>query len=134
LPWTAVAIVLLCVLVLAELVQAWHALHTNRLPIGGARNSLCSVLLVNGQMYYGTLQEADSGGVKISDVYYVRSNSQTAGASPNNQLISRRKADWHAPEWMVIPADKILFIERVGAKSQVATLIDQDRAAIPATP
>ena len=44
------------------------------------------------------------------------------------------KVDWHGPEWMAIPLDKILFIEKVGAQSQLATLIATDHAQENAKP
>jgi len=127
LVWAAVALMLIA---LAELAQAWHSLRADFLRFGGfddnARNALCSVLLVNGQMYYGTLEGVHDGVVRLSDVYYVRTAAPATGGTANNQLVSRRKTDWHAPEWMAIPTDKVLMIERVGAASQVATLIAQD--------
>ncbi len=79
-------------------------------------------------MYYGTLAEANGGIVRLTDVFYVRTESHAAGVPPTNQLVSRRKADWHSPDWMAVPTDKILFIEAVGLHSQVAALIAQDHS------
>lgn len=133
-----VAVGLLALLTLAQLVQSWRALRVDAVQLSGLRTaalgSLCGVLLVNGQMYYGTLINAEGGFIKLSDVYYVRGNAQGTGPQASNQLVSRRKVDWHGPEWMTIPLDKILFIEKVGASSQVATLIATDHAQENAKP
>jgi hypothetical protein len=132
-----VAVGLLALLTLAQLVQGWRAMRVDAVQLSGLRTaalgSLCSVLLVNGQMYYGTLITAEGGFIKLSDVYYVRGIAQT-GPPASNQLVSRRKVDWHGPEWMAIPLDKILFIEKVGAQSQLATLIATDHAQENAKP
>jgi len=131
----AAAVTCLALLALAELLQAWHALRGDS-GAGSLRaqvrpGSICSVLLVNGQMYYGTLVSGPVGFVELSDVYYVRSVTPPDGTA-QNQVVSRRKVDWHGPEWMAIPLDKVQFIEQVGADSQLAKLIAQDRGGQPA--
>jgi hypothetical protein len=131
-PWVTVALGLIVLLGLGEGAQL-YVLHKDaggtdlRAIDSVARGSLCSLLLVNGQMYYGTLVEAQGGFVRLEDAYEVHSQPQGSGP-PLNQLVNRRKADWHAPEWMAIPVEKILFIEKVGPDSQVARLIRQDRS------
>jgi hypothetical protein len=91
-----------------------------------ALGKLCSVLLVNGQIYYGVVAEAGRDFIRLSDVYYVRSGAAGADGAAQNQLVSRRKTDFHAPEWMEIPVEKIVFIEKVGDDSTVARLMAQD--------
>jgi len=136
--WLPVAVALLALLTLAQLIQGWRALRVDAVQLSGLRTtavgSLCSVLLVNGQMYYGTLSSAEGGFIRLSDVYYVRASAQANGPPASNQLVSRRKVDWHSPEWMAIPLDKVLFIEKVSAQSQVATLIATDHAQENAKP
>ena len=82
---------------------------------GFKAGELCSVLLVNGQVYYGEFAEGDARHVALKSVYYVQTLPQAAGAPPNNRLVNRRKVDWHAPTLMSIPVDKILTMEIVGA-------------------
>nr|WP_315259441.1 hypothetical protein [uncultured Duganella sp.] len=95
-------------------------------PIGG----LYSVQLVNGQVYYGVLLEARPAYIRLGDVYYIQPYQQANG-QPGNRVVSRRKNDWHAPESQTIPADKILSLDAVGQQSQLARLIQQDKAAAP---
>jgi hypothetical protein len=131
--WVTITIVLLALIALAELAQAWSAFRADSPRLTrldkDARGTLCSVLLVNGQIYYGTLAEAAGGMVKLSEVYYVRVVNEPGGSAQTNQVVSRRKTDWHSPDWMMIPLDKIVFVEHVGSESQLATLIAQDRAS-----
>ena len=114
--------------------QAWALWKTPgdaALPAATATaGRLCSVMLSNGQVYYGTLTEAAPRYVLLSDVYYVQVQAtEGPGGQPANRLVSRRKNDWHGPETMTIPIDKVLMLETVGAQSAVAQLIQRDRAA-----
>lgn len=95
-------------------------------PIGG----WYSVQLVNGQVYYGVLLEARPAYIRLGDMYYIQSYQQPNG-QPSNRVVSRRKNDWHGPESQTIPADKILSLDAVGPQSQLARLIQQDKAAAP---
>jgi hypothetical protein len=119
-------------LVAAEGVQAWAELRREQngpLPAALAAGTLCSVMLVNGQIYYGELRDVDARFVRLQNVYYVQVTAAAPGAPPNNRLVSRRRADWHAPTVMAIPVDKVLMIEAVGSTSRLAELIKQDGAA-----
>jgi hypothetical protein len=72
--------------------------------------------------------------VRLRDVYYVQSVVEAQGSAPNNRLVNRHKTDWHAPETMIVPVDKMLMLEKVGAASRLAQLIEQDRAAAASVP
>jgi hypothetical protein len=95
-------------------------------PLGG----WYSVQLVNGQVYYGVLLETTPAYIKLGDVYYIQSYQQPNG-QPGNRVVSRRKNDWHGPVAQTIPSDKILALDAVGPQSQLARLIQQDKAAAP---
>lgn len=123
---------LLAVLTLAALPVGWKAWQDSVGNFGQIRadaiNTLCSVTLQNGQIYYGTLVDAKEGYVKLIDVYYVQSINQPNGGVMN-RLVNRQKNDWHGPRWMSIPTDRILFLEQVGPKSQLADLVERDKAS-----
>lgn len=86
------------------------------------------VQLQNGQMFYGLLREVGPRHLQLDDVYYVQSFTAPDGRQ-GNRVVSRRKNDWHGPQTMTIPLDKILTIEQVGGGSQLARLIEQDKQA-----
>jgi hypothetical protein len=135
--WTALRARLLVgaalVIALALLAQAGLAWRQDRAAVLalGKPGELVTVMLVNSQIYYGTLLESTPAYVKLGDVYYTQSFVQPNGQQAN-RVVSRKKNDWHGPEWQVIPAEKILFVERVGADSQLARLIAQDQTAVKA--
>ena len=121
---------------LLQAIQTWKSLQADSSQFGRltalTRGAICSVLLVNGQMYYGNLVESGNGFIRLDDVYYVRTvaNKPDTGASTSyNVLVNRQRTDWHGPEWMAIPWSKVMMVEKVGANSQVAKLIAQDRKA-----
>jgi hypothetical protein len=85
------------------------------------------VLLTNGQIYYGELAEQSAGHVRLVNVYYVQTVAAPNASQPSNQLVNRAKADWHGPQWMAIPTDRIVVIEGIGEKSRLAELIAQEK-------
>ncbi len=128
----ALAVALGALLVTAQGVQAWADLNREiaaPLPPEIAKGTLCSVMLVNGQIYYGDLDAANRRYISLRNVYYVQTLPAAPGAAPGNRLVNRRKADWHAPILMSIPAEKVLMIEAVGPDSPLAGLVKQDRGA-----
>jgi hypothetical protein len=90
-------------------------------PIG----ALHSVMLVNGQVYYGKLDDIGRGYVELSDLHYVTSVQDQAG-NRTNRLVNRRLADWHGPTHMTIPLEKIVMIEQVGPDSTVARAFTEE--------
>lgn len=91
-----------------------------------------SVLLVNGQVYYGEVAEISSGYLRLYNVYYVQAIAAPGASAPSNQLVNRGKADWHGPQWMAISTDKIVLVEGIGPKSRLAELIAQEKKLGPA--
>lgn len=126
----AVSVAGLCAV---QAVQAWAMARNGDAAVlqGIAPGRLCSVLLTNGQVYYGRLVQAGVQQVQVAEVYYVQSAVDPQTHEPGNRLVNRRRNDWHAPESMVIPRDKVVLVEAVGAQSRLAKLIEQDQAAPP---
>ena len=124
------ALLLLALLAVAQAALAWAAWqreHARPAWAGEVPGTPVSVLLVNGQIYYGELGDQSAGTLRLVNVYYVQTvNAQNAN-QPSNQLINRSKADWHGPQWMDIPTEKILLVEGIGPKSRLAELIAEEK-------
>lgn len=129
--WLAVPLIALA---LAQALLAWSIWNGrgSALPLSpGPTGGVYGVTLTSGAVFYGRLLESRSGYVKLGDVYYVESYIADPNGRRDNRLVSRQKNDWHGPETMLIPNDKILTIESVGAQSRLAKLIELDKAAPP---
>jgi hypothetical protein len=94
----------------------------------GALGVRYGVQLQNGQMYYGLLREMGPRHLQLEDIYYVQAFTGADGR-PANRVVSRQKNDWHGPQTITIPLDKVVTIEQVGDTSQLARLIEQDKTA-----
>jgi hypothetical protein len=81
-----------------------------------------AVLLSNGQVFYGKLEQAGSPYPILTDVYWIRSQVDPQSKQVSNSLV-RRGGEWHAPDRMVLNAQHILVIEPVRPDSTVAKLI-----------
>ncbi len=119
--WAAVAAVLIGVVIAGSLAVQTFRTETADLGVGPV-GALHSVMLTNGQVYYGRLRAITHDAVVLGDVFYVQAADPKTGERMN-RLVSRQQNDWHAPTRMSVPLDKIEFVEVVGEDSAVAKLI-----------
>ncbi|MGZ5172037.1 MAG: hypothetical protein ACXWCY_31890 [Burkholderiales bacterium] len=105
--------------------------HSNERDLGlGARNTLHAVMLVNGPVYYGFLDRSTKDAIVLRDIFYVQVSTDTGNNNRINRLVRRSETDWHGPEQMSIPIDKIMFVEVVGPNSNVAKLVNDARTRV----
>lgn len=97
------------------------------LPVVGPER-LTAVLLLDGQAYFGHLDDSgESGTLVLRDVYYFQDAKGGPTGLPVGLVIRGREA--HEPaDGMRINRDKVLAIERVRADSAVAKAITAQRA------
>ena len=96
------------------------------LPAIGAERET-AVLLLDGQAYFGHLDDSgESGTLLLRDVYYFQ--SATGGPTGLAVGLVRRGTEAHVPaDGMRINRDKVLAIEQVGPGSAVALAIAAQR-------
>lgn len=83
-----------------------------------------AVLLANGSVYFGHLQDYGKHHPVLTDVYYIVSQTNPETKQVNNILVKRGK-ELHEPDRMYLNPSQIVFVEPVGANSKVAQLISQ---------
>ena len=83
-----------------------------------------AVLLTNGSVYFGHLQEYGTPHPVLTDVFYVVSQTNPETKQVSNVLVKRGK-ELHEPDRMYINPSQILFVETVGTNSAVAKHIAQ---------
>src|SRR6266481_1410493 len=85
-----------------------------------------AVLLTNGSVYFGHLQEYGTLHPLLTDVYYIVSQTNMDAKQVNHALIKRGK-ELHEPDRMYLNPEQIVFVESVGAGSKVAQLIAEKK-------
>lgn len=99
------------------------------------RNAMQAVFLTGGQVYFGRLA-AQGDYFTLADVFYLANASETLDPRNPGQLV-KRGSELHGPrDPMLIPRDKVLFVENMRDDSEVVAAIRQFRAggAAPRTP
>jgi small nuclear ribonucleoprotein (snRNP)-like protein len=83
-----------------------------------------AVVLTNGSVYFGHLQDYGSSNPVLNDVFYVVSQTDTETKQVKSSLIKRGK-EMHEPDRMYLNPNQIVFVESVGTNSKIAELIAQ---------
>src|SRR5262245_30600075 len=77
----------------------------------GSPGALYAVTIVSGPVFYGFLDRTTPDALVLNDVYYVQITSDAQSSQRVNKLVRRSDNDWHGPEKMSIPYDKIIMVE-----------------------
>jgi hypothetical protein len=103
------------------------------LPVAGPER-MSAVLFLDGQAYFGHLDDSgESGTLVLRDVYYFKNSTGSVTGVPVGLV--RRGTEAHEPaDGMRINRDRILAVERVGAGSAVAQAIDVERQLLHTSP
>ena len=123
--------VALIVIAIALGVTAQQAVRYNAAP--ALSTEYHAVLLINGQAFFGKIDNLESENVVLRDVFYIQSRQNPETKAVSNVLIKRGQ-EWHAPDRMILNRRQVLLIEPVTEGSQVAKLIGEQQAkgALPA--
>ena len=89
-----------------------------------------AVYLDNGQIFFGKISETGSPFPLLRDVFFVQSQVDREKKETKNLLI-RRGAEGHGPDFMRLNAQHIVVIEPVAPDSRVAQLIREAKAPRP---
>ena len=103
------------------------------LPFVGPER-MSAVLFLDGQAYFGHLDDSgESGTLVLRDVYYFKNSTGSVTGLPVGLV--RRGTEAHDPaDGMRINRERILAVERVGPASAVAQAIDVERQLLHTAP
>lgn len=125
--------IVITLLVILVALGAWFALsrpQNTGLAIDGSKYQ--AVFFTNGQVYFGKLKSYDENYLKLTDIYYLQTQStDTESANPqktstdqNNVQLIKLGDEIHGPEdEMVISKDQVLFYENLKVDGKVAKSI-----------
>lgn len=113
---------------------AWSNMGSTAPGIDGSKYQ--AVFFDNGQIYFGKLQTLNSGYMKLTDIFYLQSqtsDSKTAtnpqatsgdSSGSNNMQLIKLGDEIHGPEdAMIIPKDQVLYYENLKDTGKVAQSI-----------
>ena len=114
--------ILLAILLIAEFgIHIYYSIWGNLIRF---TTPYQAVVLTNGSVYFGHLQDYGTSHPVLTDVFYVVSQTNTETKQVTNSLIKRGK-ELHEPDRMYLNPGQIVFVESVGTNSKVAQLIAQ---------
>jgi hypothetical protein len=99
--------------ILAAGYHFWGGLHSS------ARPQYHMVLLTNGQMYIGKLEDLGSAFSVMTDVFYFQNQVDPLTKETKSVLVKRRN-EFHAPDRLMLNSRQIVSIEPVGPNSVLA--------------
>jgi hypothetical protein len=103
------------------------------LPLFGPER-MSAILFLDGQAYFGHLDDSgESGTLVVRDVYYFKNSEGGVTGVPVGLV--RRGTEAHEPaDGMRINRDRVLAVERVGPESAVAQAIGVERQLLRTSP
>jgi hypothetical protein len=129
------------VLALSEVSQSWDMVRlASSYEVPARIGDLVSATLLNGQVFFGTLDSASRTTIRLSDVFFAQlppqgTRAQEQEAEPRTPSIVRRKDnEWTQADVMAIPVERIAFMETVGIDSRMARFIAAARSQPPLLP
>jgi hypothetical protein len=109
---------------LAIVALGWHLVRQARGSAMEFKTPYQAVLLTNGSVYFGHLQDYGGHQPVLTDVFYIVTQRNPDTKQATNVLVKRGK-ELHEPDRMYLNPSQIIFVEPVGTNSKVAQLISQ---------
>src|SRR6266850_2697494 len=100
----------------------FHIFHSTRSSPIQFSTPYQAVLLTNGAVYFGHLQDYGTPNPILTDAFYIVSQTNPESKQVNNVLVKRGK-ELHEPDRMYLNPNQIVFVETVGTNSKVAQFI-----------
>lgn len=120
------------ILALSEVGQSWETMRLASSYEPPARiGDLVSATLVNGQVFFGTLDGVSRTTIRLRDVFFAQlpAGATTQGEGERTPTILRRQDnEWTRATMMAIPVERVGFMETVGVDSRIARFISDARA------
>lgn len=109
----------------------WSALQSNSSAIDTGKYQ--AVFFTNGQVYFGKLSSISTEQLRLTDVYYLQTNSTTDSENPQETTTDQSDVqliklgdEIHGPEdEMIISKDQVLFYENLKDDGKVSQSIKQ---------
>jgi hypothetical protein len=104
----------------------WHLYRDSRDSGISFTTPYQAVLLANGSVYFGKLEDFGTSHPVLTEVFYIVSQTNPETKQSNNVLVKRGK-EMHEPDRMYLNAPQIIMVEPVSPTSKVAQLIAESK-------
>ena len=129
------------VLALSEIGQGWEMIRlANGYEPPGRIGDLVSATLLNGQTFFGTLDNVTRTTISLRDVFFAQlppqlpRGQEQQGETRTPVILRRKDSEWTQSDAMAIPVERIAFMETVGVDSRIARFITNARSQPPELP
>lgn len=129
------------VLALSEVRQSWDMDRlASSYEVLTRLGDLVSATLVNGQVFFGTLESAPHTTIGLCEGSFAQLPPQPTAAQPQDTepraptILRRKDNEWTQADVMTIPIERIAFMETVGVDSRMARFIADARSQPPILP
>jgi hypothetical protein len=134
LKWPIIAVILVVLLAVAGYF-GYSALQNQGTAIDSGKFQ--AVFFTNGQVYFGKLQSFNGDYMKLTDIFYLQTNSgaesqnpQEASADQSGVKLIKLGDEIHGPEdEMIISRDQMLFYENLKSDGKVSQSIQQYKSS-----
>lgn len=121
--------------VIAAVVAVLLLVGAAKLLWGGAADGIDhgkyqAVFLVSSSLpsnvYFGKLERISDGYYKLTDVYYLRTSTESTDAN-GNVTLTKMTTELHAPDdALILPREQVLYYQNMTDGSKVVQAIEQD--------
>lgn len=135
--WIAAAVVIILLAVGGW--WAWSASHTQNGATAIDSSKYQAVFFTNGQVYFGKLQAFNSDYLKLTDIFYLQTQSSDSNSSNPQKTTSDQNSnvqliklgdEIHGPEdEMILSKQQVLFYENLKSDGKVAQSIEKYKQA-----
>lgn len=85
-----------------------------------------AVFLTNGQVYFGFIENPNRQIVKVTDIYYLKSDEIAQNAKDKKISLIKMGSELHGPlNYLSVNRDQILFYEDLKSDSKINSAIDK---------
>jgi hypothetical protein len=124
------------ILALAEVGQTWETMRlAGRYDPPARVGDLVSTTLLNGQVFFGTLDSVTRNTISLRDVFFAQPAPRGQEQDTVNQrptILRRSDNEWTQATAMAIPVDRVAYMENIGPDSRIARIITDARGRPPA--
>lgn len=130
---TTIRLTVISIFVVAFVLTAVSYVHGRWIQPEGellSGGTYSAVLLSNGQVYFGLVDNLERNRLTLRDVYYFQTDGQTPTGEPSIILVKNGIELYGPEDVMFINRDHVVLMQPIRGDSQVKTAIEEYKASL----